>query len=60
MCLQPKEEIGNEVHSDVDQFFRIEEGIAEIVLSGNEKHLVSAGDAVVVIHVTSASRWNGS
>ena len=48
MCLQPKEEIGNEVHSDVDQFFRIEEGSAEIVLSGNEKHLVGAGDAVVV------------
>ena len=48
MCLQPKEEIGNEVHSDVDQFFRIEEGSAKFVLSGNEKHLVGAGDAVVV------------
>jgi hypothetical protein len=32
MCLQPKEEIGNEVHSDVDQFFRIEEGSAQFVL----------------------------
>ncbi|WAC07945.1 MAG: cupin domain-containing protein [Thermodesulfobacteriota bacterium] len=48
MCLQPKEEIGNEVHSEVDQFFRIEEGSAKFVLSGNEKHLVGAGDAVVV------------
>ena len=48
MCVQPKEEIGNEVHSDVDQFFRIEEGSAKFVLSGNEKHLVGAGDAVVV------------
>jgi mannose-6-phosphate isomerase-like protein (cupin superfamily) len=25
MCLQPGEEIGNEVHDSVDQFFRIEE-----------------------------------
>jgi len=23
MCLQPAEEIGNEVHANVDQFFRI-------------------------------------
>ena len=48
MCLQPKEEIGDEVHSDVDQFFRIEEGSAQFVLRGNEKHLADAGDAVVV------------
>ena len=48
MCLQPKEEIGNEVHSDVDQFFRIEEGSAEFVLEGAEKHLADGGDAVVV------------
>ncbi len=26
MCLQPGEEIGNEVHNNVDQFFRIEQG----------------------------------
>ena len=48
MCLQPEEEIGNEVHSDVDQFFRIEEGSAQFVLEGSEKHLPDAGDKVVV------------
>jgi mannose-6-phosphate isomerase-like protein (cupin superfamily) len=48
MCLQPGEEIGNEVHSDVDQFFRIEEGSARFIFGGKEKHLVHAGDAVVV------------
>ena len=32
MSLQPKEEIGNEVHKQVDQFFRIEEGRAKFVL----------------------------
>jgi len=48
MSLQPKEEIGNEVHKRVDQFFRIEEGRAKFVLDGTEKHLVGAGGAVVV------------
>jgi hypothetical protein len=48
MCLQPKEEIGNEVHEHVDQFFRIEEGRAKFVLNGTEEHLVGAGGAVVV------------
>lgn len=48
MCLQPDEEIGNEVHDDVDQFFRIEKGKAKFVFGGTEEHLVGAGDAVVV------------
>ncbi len=47
MCLRPGEEIGNEVHPKVDQFFRIEQGEAEFVLDGQEKHLVRDGDAVV-------------
>ena len=48
MCLQPKEEIGNEVHEHVDQFFRIEEGRAKFVFNGSEEHRVGAGGAVVV------------
>ena len=48
MSLQPKEEIGNEVHPDVDQFFRIEEGRAKFVLNGSEEHVVGAGGAAVV------------
>lgn len=48
MCLQPGEEIGNEVHTNVDQFFRIEEGKAEFIFGGKEKHLVKDGDAVIV------------
>ena len=35
MCLQPSEEIGNEVHANVDQFFRIEQGEAAFVFGGN-------------------------
>ena len=48
MCLQPGDEIGNEVHANVDQFFRIEQGEAAFVFGGNEKHLVKDGDAVIV------------
>jgi len=48
MCLEPGEEIGNEVHDTVDQFFRIEEGKAKFVFGGNEVHLVKMGDAVIV------------
>ena len=48
MCLQPGEEIGNEVHPNVDQFFRIEQGEATFVFNGKEKHLVKNGDAVIV------------
>jgi mannose-6-phosphate isomerase-like protein (cupin superfamily) len=48
MCLQPSEEIGNEVHPATDQFFRIEQGEARFVLNSKEEHLVHDGDAVVV------------
>jgi mannose-6-phosphate isomerase-like protein (cupin superfamily) len=48
MCLQPGEEIGNEVHDSVDQFFRIEEGEAKFVFGEKEEHLVHNGDAVIV------------
>ena len=48
MCLQPGEEIGDGVHADVDQFFRIERGEARFVLDAKEERLVYDGDAVVV------------
>src|SRR5512140_3347795 len=48
MSLEPKEEIGNEAHQNVDQFFRVEEGTARFVFDGKEEHIVSDGDAVVV------------
>jgi mannose-6-phosphate isomerase-like protein (cupin superfamily) len=48
MCLQPGEEIGNEVHPNVDQFFRIEQGRATFIFNGTEKHTVKNGDAVIV------------
>jgi mannose-6-phosphate isomerase-like protein (cupin superfamily) len=48
MCLKPGEEIGNEVHAKVDQFFRIEEGEATFIFGGKEKHQVKNGEAVIV------------
>jgi len=48
MCLKKGEEIGNEVHKSVDQFFRIEEGEAKFVFNGLEEHTAGPSDAVVV------------
>jgi mannose-6-phosphate isomerase-like protein (cupin superfamily) len=48
MCLQPGEEIGSEVHANVDQFFRLEQGEAKFVFDGNVERLVRDGEAVVV------------
>ncbi len=48
MCLKPGEDIGDEVHPKVDQFFRIEQGEAKFVFNEKEERLVHAGDAVVI------------
>ena len=48
MCLRPGEDIGDEVHPLVDQFFRIEKGEANFVLNEKEEHKEGDGGAVVV------------
>ncbi len=47
MSLKPKEEIGEEVHETVDQFFRFEKGQAKVVIDNKESD-VSDGYAVIV------------
>ncbi len=47
MTLQPGEEIGEEVHEDRDQFFRIEEGSGVIDIDGVE-NAVEDDTAVIV------------
>ena len=47
MSIKPGEDIGKEVHDNVDQFFRIEEGVGEIEING-EKTQVSDGFGIVV------------
>ena len=47
MNLRPGEEIGSEVHTENDQFFRFEQGNGKVVIDGNE-YEVKDGDAIVV------------
>ena len=47
MTIKGEEEIGMEVHHDVDQFFRFEKGQGLVIING-EKTEVSDGFAVVV------------
>src|SRR3989344_8633296 len=47
MSLKPGEEIGIEVHTSVDQFFRFEQGEGKVSVNGEEKR-VTDGDAVIV------------
>ncbi len=47
MCLRPGEEIGEETHETVDQFFRIETGRGVVVIDG-KRHAVGDGSGVVV------------
>ena len=47
MSLLPGEEIGLEVHTENDQFFRFEKGNGKVLIDGNT-YEVADGDAVVV------------
>ena len=47
MSLQPGEDIGEEVHRDGDQFFRVEEGKGEVSIDGTRTKLAD-GMAIVV------------
>lgn len=47
MSLRPGEDIGEEVHDDVDQFFRIEEGSGEVSINGQTSNVKS--DYAVVV-----------
>ncbi len=47
MALEAGEEIGEEVHRDTDQFFRVEEGTGEVVIDGHRTPIES-GTAMVI------------
>ncbi len=46
MALKPGEDIGVEIHA-VDQFFRIESGVGEVIL--NQKHSAIEGGTAIVV-----------
>ena len=47
MSLEVGEDIGEEVHTDTDQFFRFESGNGKVVIDENE-YAVTWGDGVIV------------
>jgi mannose-6-phosphate isomerase-like protein (cupin superfamily) len=47
MTLKPGEDIGMEVHDNVDQFFRIEQGEATVIMDGEESVLLENMVAIV-------------
>ncbi|MEK7572598.1 MAG: cupin domain-containing protein [Patescibacteria group bacterium] len=47
MSLLPKEEIGFEIHSDRDQFFRFEEGMGKVFIDESE-YDIKDGDVAIV------------
>lgn len=47
MSLLPNEEIGTEVHTIVDQFFRVEAGEGKVIMNGEER-TIKNGDAFVI------------
>ncbi|HEX6942862.1 MAG TPA: cupin domain-containing protein [Gemmatimonadaceae bacterium] len=47
MALSPGEEIGEEVHEDTDQFFRVEQGEGEVVID-SRSFPIRDGSAIVV------------
>ncbi len=47
MSLKPGEDIGAEVHEEIDQFFRFESGTGKVMVDDNE-YAVSDGSAVIV------------
>lgn len=48
MSLKPGEEIGNEVHT-LDQFIRIEDGEAKVILNNGETEYLLKEDWIVII-----------
>lgn len=47
MSLRPGEELGEEIHENTDQFFRIEEGKGEVSIEGRQTPIES--DVAIVI-----------
>ena len=55
MSLKPGEEIGNEIHKTVDQFFRVEQGQAKVILNNGEEEFNVSEDEVFIVP---AGNWH--
>lgn len=47
MTLKPNEDIGMEIHQNIDQFFRIESGSGKCIINDNE-YTIKDGDAIII------------
>jgi mannose-6-phosphate isomerase-like protein (cupin superfamily) len=47
MSLEPGEDIGEETHEDVDQFFRVEKGKGEVLIDGRTTKIES--DTAIIV-----------
>jgi mannose-6-phosphate isomerase-like protein (cupin superfamily) len=47
MALKPNEDIGQEKHDKVDQFFRVDKGTGKVIIDGKEKE-IKDGTAFVI------------
>ena len=58
MTIQPGDDIGLEVHEDHDQFLRIEQGLATVLMGDSEESLESwdAGDDFAIF--VPAGKWH--
>ena len=54
MSLLPGEDIGNEMHDDVDQFIRIEQGSGKLILNNNEEYDIEDDYAIII----PAGKWH--
>jgi len=59
MSLLPGEDIGEEIHIDVDQFLRVEEGSGMAILDGVSEN-ISPGSVVIVPQGTKHNIVNGA
>jgi mannose-6-phosphate isomerase-like protein (cupin superfamily) len=48
MSLKPGEEIGEEVHPKINQFFRIEKGKGKIVYNNEKEQDIKDDDAIII------------
>lgn len=49
MSLKEGEEIGNEIHNNVDQFFRIEQGKVKVVINNGKEEFEVVEDEVFIV-----------
>ena len=47
MAIEPGEEIGEEIHEDRDQFFRVETGSGEVLIDGTRSK-IAPDDGIIV------------